>query len=65
MAKPQRFKGIIGKEKSLRHPNLERQRDECGIVPNNAVVSEDEYREYMKARMREKVNRARIPVTKI
>lgn len=65
MAKPKKFEGQVGEERSLRHPKVVTERDECGIVPSNETVSEEEYREYMKARMTERVKKARIPLTKI
>jgi len=65
MAKPKKYEGAIGKSVSLRHPTKELRRDECGIVPSEETVSEEEYREYMKAKMSKRVKRASIPVTRI
>jgi len=65
MAKPKKYKGVIGKRVSLRNPSDEVKRDECGMVPCEERVTEEEYQEHMRSRMSKRVKKARIPITKI
>ena len=65
MAKPKKYKGLVGEERSLRHPKEEIKRDECGIVQSDKVISEEEFREFMRSQSKNRSKKARIPLTRI